>query len=104
MRRAFELNIISLPFNNVILQVSVDDDTYFRLFTVSVLCCRASKTEKATMEDTYSHTFRKTPDAVDDDEGDLNDLSSETKPRILLMGLKRCVLRLFCSMTTVNEI
>jgi hypothetical protein len=41
------------------------------------------------MEDTYPHNFRKTPDAVDDDEGDLTDLSSETKPRILLMGLKR---------------
>lgn len=45
------------------------------------------------MEDTYSNALRKTSDVVDDDEGDLNDLSSETKPRILLMGLKRQVLQ-----------
>ena len=40
------------------------------------------------MDDT--HNFRSTPDDVDDDEADLTDLSAETKPRILLMGLKRC--------------
>jgi hypothetical protein len=37
------------------------------------------------------HDFRNTPDDVNDDEADLADLSAETKPRILLMGLKRCL-------------
>jgi len=40
------------------------------------------------MED--PHNFRITPDVGDDEESDLADLSSEAKPRILLMGLKRC--------------
>ena len=41
------------------------------------------------MED--QHNFRITPDDVDDEESDLADILSETKPRILLMGLKRFV-------------
>ena len=33
--------------------------------------------------------FRSSPDIADDDEIDVTDLTTDTKPRILLMGLRR---------------